>query len=169
MESPSHLRDLLFHKCVWLPGSIGCDLQAHAKVLGHFHSLLRRHKDGGFIHIYHIHSDGGCGSGESDFKGGHICHCHVQDVLLLGLKIQALKNRKTKLNPFWLAIYQWFWNLAVVRINLRDFPADSMAEALSSQCREPGFNLWLGNEIPHATTKTQNSQINKKNFIKEKN
>ena len=151
MESPSHLRDLLFHKCVWLPGSIGCDLQAHTKVLGHFHSLLRRHKDGGFIHIYHIHSDGGCGSGESDFKGGHICHCQVQDVLLLGLKIQALKNRKTKLNPFWLAIYQWFWNLAVVRINLRDFPADSMAEALSSQCREPGFNLWLGNEIPHAT------------------
>ena len=96
VESPSHLRDLLFHKCVWLPGGIGCDLQAHAKVLGHVHSLLRRHKDGGFIHIYHIHSHGGCGSGESDFKGGHVCYCYVQDVLLLGLKIQALKNRKTK-------------------------------------------------------------------------
>ena len=96
MESPSHLRDLLSHKCVWLPGGIGCDLQAHAKVLGHFHSLLRRYKDGGFIHIYHVHGDGGRGSGESDFKRGHICHCHIQDVLLLGLKIQALRNRKTK-------------------------------------------------------------------------
>ena len=30
---------------------------------------------------------------------------------------------------------------------------------LCSQCRGPGFDPWLGNNIPHATVKTQQSQI----------
>ena len=35
-----------------------------------------------------------------------------------------------------------------------------VAWALRSQGRGPGFNPWLGNEISHAATKTQCSQIN---------
>ena len=42
-----------------------------------------------------------------------------------------------------------------------------MAKTLSSQGRYPGFNSWSGNQIPHATTKTQSSRINFKNIKKE--
>ena len=42
----------------------------------------------------------------------------------------------------------------------RDFPSDPMAKTLHSQCWEPRFNPWSGNQIQHATTKTQRSQIN---------
>ena len=39
-------------------------------------------------------------------------------------------------------------------------PGDPVAQAPHSQCRGPQFDPWLGNYIPHATTKTQDSQIN---------
>ena len=29
-----------------------------------------------------------------------------------------------------------------------------VAKTLCSRCREPGFNPWLGNEIPYAATKS---------------
>ena len=32
----------------------------------------------------------------------------------------------------------------------RDFPGGPVAETPHSQCRGPGFDPWLGNEIPHA-------------------
>ena len=49
-----------------------------------------------------------------------------------------------------------------------NFPGGPVAKAPLSQCRGPGFNVWSGNWIPHATangsystTKTQCSQIKK--------
>ena len=33
----------------------------------------------------------------------------------------------------------------------RDFPGGLVAKTPYSQCRGPGFNLWSGNSIPHAT------------------
>ena len=35
-----------------------------------------------------------------------------------------------------------------------DFPSGLVAKTLHSQCSGPGFNLWSGNYIPHATTKS---------------
>ena len=44
----------------------------------------------------------------------------------------------------------------------RDFSIDPLvAKTLSFQFREPGFNAWSGNQIPHTTSKTHCSQINK--------
>ena len=43
---------------------------------------------------------------------------------------------------------------------LWDFPGGPLAKTPHSQCRGPGFNPQSGNQIPHATTKTQHSQIN---------
>ena len=37
------------------------------------------------------------------------------------------------------------------------FPGSPVTKTLSSQSREPEFNSWLGNLIPHAATKTQHS------------
>ena len=34
-----------------------------------------------------------------------------------------------------------------------DFPSGLVARILCSQCRASGFDLWLGNQIPHAATK----------------
>ena len=71
---------------------------------------------------------------------------------------------------------------AFVRSNGQDFLGGPVAKTPSSQCRKPGFDLWLGNLHPsvlqlrihklklkflHATCKTQCSQINK-NFKKKK-
>ena len=36
---------------------------------------------------------------------------------------------------------------------MRDFLGGSIAETPHFQCREPGFNPWSGNEIPHTATK----------------
>ena len=48
---------------------------------------------------------------------------------------------------------------------LKYFPAGPVAKTLHSQCMGPGFDPWSGNQIPdlipHATTKTECSQINK--------
>ena len=33
---------------------------------------------------------------------------------------------------------------------LRDFPGGPVGKTPCSQCRGPGFNPWLENEIPHA-------------------
>ena len=41
----------------------------------------------------------------------------------------------------------------------KDFPACPVAKTLSTQCRGPGFNPWLGNWIPHAETKSSNAAI----------
>lgn len=92
-----HLRYLLIHKCVRILGSVGCDFQSYWKVFRYLYSLLGRHKDGGFVHIQHVDGDGGCGGGQSDLKGDYIPYCHIENVLLLGLKVQALKNRKNEL------------------------------------------------------------------------
>ena len=35
----------------------------------------------------------------------------------------------------------------------RDFPRGPVAKTPCSQCKGPGFDSWLGNEIPYATTK----------------
>ena len=45
----------------------------------------------------------------------------------------------------------------------RDFPGGPVANTRCSQCRGPGFDPWSGNQIPHAATKIQSSQI-KKNY-----
>ena len=46
-----------------------------------------------------------------------------------------------------------------------------MAKTACSQCREPRFNTWSGNETSHATAKTWHNQINffkkKKNLVIE--
>ena len=34
-----------------------------------------------------------------------------------------------------------------------DFPGGSVAKTQRSQCRGPGFDLWSGNQIPHAPAK----------------
>ena len=40
-------------------------------------------------------------------------------------------------------------------IKLRwDFPGDPVAKTLCSQCREPRFNPWSRNYIPHVASKT---------------
>ena len=36
----------------------------------------------------------------------------------------------------------------------RDFPGGPVAKTPHSQCREPGFDPWLGNLIPHAATES---------------
>ena len=54
--------------------------------------------------------------------------------------------------------------------NLHEFPGDTVAKTLGSQCRGPGFDPWSRNQIPHATAKNQCNQINKLNkhfFFKE--
>ena len=68
-----------------------------------------------------------------------------------------------------------------INVQLWDFPGCPVAKTLHSQCRDPGFDLWSGNWIPHvatksshadkdpahatkiprATTETRHSQINK--------
>ena len=62
---------------------------------------------------------------------------------------------------------------------LQDFPGDPVAKTSRSQRRRPRFDLWSGNQIPHATvktedaiccaTKTWHSQINKYFSKKERN
>ena len=41
-----------------------------------------------------------------------------------------------------------------------NFSGGPVAKTLLSQCRGPRFDTWSGNQIPHAATKTQCSQIN---------
>ena len=50
----------------------------------------------------------------------------------------------------------WFWWLSAAK---RDFTGDAVAETPRSRCREPRFDPWSGNQMPHAATKTQRSQI----------
>ena len=50
-----------------------------------------------------------------------------------------------------------------------DFLGSPVARTLQSQCREPGFDPWLGNYIPHATTKTHLSKKKKKKVNIKKN
>ena len=42
-----------------------------------------------------------------------------------------------------------------------DFSGGPVAKTWPAQRREPRFNAWSGNEVPHATPKTQYSQTNK--------
>ena len=44
---------------------------------------------------------------------------------------------------------------------MRNFPGAPLPKNPSSQCRGPGFDPWSVIQIPHATVKTQSSQINK--------
>ena len=46
----------------------------------------------------------------------------------------------------------------------RDFPGGLVAATPCFQCRGPRLDTWLGNYIPHATTKTQHSQRKKEMF-----
>ena len=74
-------------------------------------------------------------------------------------------------SPFWLqlvpsgflfvCIYLPFLSLDPLESYFRYFSGGIAAKALSLQCRGPGFNIWSGNEILHAATKTRRSQINK--------
>ena len=48
-----------------------------------------------------------------------------------------------------------------------NFLGGPVAKTLCYQCRGPGFDSWSGNLIPHATTKTQHSQINNFFFLKK--
>ena len=41
------------------------------------------------------------------------------------------------------------------------FPGGLVVKTRRSQCQGPGFDSWSGNQSPHATTKTQYSQIYK--------
>ena len=43
----------------------------------------------------------------------------------------------------------------------RDFPGGPMVKTPNSQCKEPGFNPWSRNWIPHAATNTWHGKINK--------
>ena len=49
--------------------------------------------------------------------------------------------------------------IQVQEISVHDFPGDSVAETLCSQCRGPGFEPWSGNQMPHATTKGSHATI----------
>ena len=44
---------------------------------------------------------------------------------------------------------------------IRDVPGGPVVKTPRSQCRGPGFDPWSGNEVLHAATKTQCSQVNK--------
>lgn len=96
LKKSSHSRYPLFHILIRILGSVGRDFLAHPKVFRYFHNLRARLKDRGFVHIFHVHSDGGCGGGENDLKRGYVHHSHVQNILLLGLVIQALRSRKER-------------------------------------------------------------------------
>ena len=52
-----------------------------------------------------------------------------------------------------------------LKVQVGDFSGGLVAKTLSSQCRGHRFDPWSGNYIPHATTKTQFSQIN--NYFKK--
>ena len=41
-----------------------------------------------------------------------------------------------------------------VSLELLEFPGGPVAKTPHSQCREPGFDSWLGNKIPNGTTKS---------------
>ena len=57
---------------------------------------------------------------------------------------------------------KWLLSLKEIkRVQIRNFPGITVAKTLSSQCKAPGFHLWSGNLIPHATNKIWCSQINK--------
>ena len=43
------------------------------------------------------------------------------------------------------------------KIVMRDFPGGPVAKTLHSQCMGPGFNIWSGNQIPHAATKSSHA------------
>ena len=45
-------------------------------------------------------------------------------------------------------------NREETRTRVGDFPGGPVAKTPGSQCRGPRFNPWLGNWIPHATTKS---------------
>ena len=47
----------------------------------------------------------------------------------------------------------------------QDFPGCPVAKTPNSQCRGSRFNPWSGNEIPHAATKTQHSQISQSHYL----
>ena len=40
----------------------------------------------------------------------------------------------------------------------RDFPSGPMAKTLHSQCWEPRFNPWSGNQIQHATLRPREAK-----------
>ena len=40
------------------------------------------------------------------------------------------------------------------KVTYRDFPSGPVVKTLCSQCREPGFNPWSTNWIPHAANKS---------------
>ena len=46
-----------------------------------------------------------------------------------------------------------------------DFSDEPLVKTPGSQYREPGFDPLLGNETPHAATKTERSQINILTYI----
>ena len=45
------------------------------------------------------------------------------------------------------------WSYALLKRDGEGFHGGSVVKTLRSQCRGPGFNPWLGNQIPHAATK----------------
>ena len=65
-------------------------------------------------------------------------------------------------------IYILFFRFFPIIRHYREFPGGPVAKTLYSQCRGPGFNPWSGNWIPHVTTKTKSSQINKNKYIFKK-
>ena len=48
-----------------------------------------------------------------------------------------------------------------IKIQAGDVPGSPVAKTLGSQCTGPRFDPWQGNQIPHASAKTQCNQINK--------
>ena len=58
--------------------------------------------------------------------------------------------------------YSWEWDADLQKDNTGDFPGGPVAGTLSSQVGGPGFDPWSRNSVPHAATKSQYSQINRK-------
>ena len=55
----------------------------------------------------------------------------------------------------------WIWLNLHSELGSAASRGGPVAKTVSSQCWGPGFDPWLGNWIPHATTKTLCSQISK--------
>ena len=45
-------------------------------------------------------------------------------------------------------------HITKIKYNSKDFPGSPVAKTLHYQCKGPRFDLWLGNYIPNAKTKS---------------
>jgi len=63
---------------------------------------------------------------------------------LITVKYGCLLDIQVEVSVRQLDIYIWSLGEKLKNIDSQDFPGGSVARALGSQCRGPGFNPWSG-------------------------